>query len=47
MNPRREFPILGNYSCDSDFGNFTPHLIDIPPTQKYKITFQVDLLAAT
>jgi hypothetical protein len=29
-----EFPVLGNYSCDSDFGNFTPHLSDIPPTQK-------------
>jgi hypothetical protein len=39
-----EFPILGNYSCDSDFDNFSPHLSDIPPTQKYEMTFQVDLL---
>jgi ribonuclease HI len=42
-----EFPVLGNYSCDSDFGNFTPHVSDIPPTQKSKMIFQVDLLAAT
>jgi len=41
-----EFPVLGNYSCDSDFGNFIPHLFVIPPTQKSEMTFQFDLLAA-
>jgi hypothetical protein len=41
-----EFPVLENYSCDSDFSNFSPHVSDIHPTQKYKMIFQIDLLAA-
>jgi hypothetical protein len=40
-----ESHVLGNYSCDFDFGSFSPHLFDIPPTQKSEMTFQVDLLA--
>jgi ribonuclease HI len=39
--------VLGNYSCDFFFGNFTPHMFDIPPTKKSKMIFQIDLLAAS
>jgi len=42
-----DFPVLGNYSCDSGFGNFTPHVSNIPPTRQSKMIFQVYLLAAT
>jgi hypothetical protein len=39
-----DFPVLGNYPCDSDFDNFTPLSSDIPLTQNYKMNFQVNLL---
>jgi hypothetical protein len=35
-----DFPILGNYSCDSYFGNFTPLLSNVPFTQNFKLIFQ-------
>jgi hypothetical protein len=35
-----DFPVLGNYSCDSDFGNFSPLSFDVPLTQNSKMTFQ-------
>ena len=35
-----DFPILGNYSYESYFRNFTPLLSDIPLTQNSKIIFQ-------
>jgi hypothetical protein len=38
--------VLGNYSCDSNFRNFSPLLCDIPPTQNFEMTFQVNLLEA-
>jgi hypothetical protein len=38
---------LGNYSCDSNFGNFSPLLSDVPLTQKSEMTFKVNLIAAT
>jgi hypothetical protein len=41
-----DFPILGNYSCDFDFGNFTPFSSNVPLTQNSEINFQVNLLAA-
>jgi hypothetical protein len=34
------FPILGNYSCESYFGNFAPLLSDVPLTQNYELIFQ-------
>jgi hypothetical protein len=42
-----DFPVLGNYSCESDFGNFSPLLSHVPLTQNYEMTFQVNLLATT
>jgi ribonuclease HI len=48
MNPHQHNShVLGNYSCDSDFGNFSPHMSDIPSTQKSEMIFQIDLLVAT
>jgi hypothetical protein len=38
-----EFPILGNYSCDSDFKNFSPLSSDVPLTQNYEMFFQEKL----
>jgi hypothetical protein len=35
-----DFPILGNYSCDSYFGNFAPLLSDVPLTQNSELIFQ-------
>jgi hypothetical protein len=35
-----DFPILGNYSCDSYFRNFSPLLSDVPLTQNYEMVFQ-------
>jgi hypothetical protein len=40
------FLMLVNYSCDSDFGNFTPCSFDITLTQKSKMNFQVNILEA-
>ena len=34
------FPVIGNYSWDSDFGNFSPLSSDVPLTQNYEMTFQ-------
>jgi hypothetical protein len=34
------FSILGNYSCDSHFGNFDPLLSDVLLTQSSKMIFQ-------
>jgi hypothetical protein len=38
------FPVLGNYSSDSDFSNFSPLSSDVPLTQNYEMTFQLNLL---
>jgi hypothetical protein len=38
--------VLGRYSCDSDFGNFSPLSSDVPLTKKYEMDFQVNILAA-
>jgi hypothetical protein len=35
-----DFPVLGNYSYDSDFRNFSTLSSDIPLTQNSKISFQ-------
>jgi hypothetical protein len=35
-----DFPVLGNYSCDSYFGKFSPLLSDVPLTQNSEIVFQ-------
>ena len=35
------FLVLGNYSYDSYFGNFSPLPSDVPLTQNYKMVFQV------
>jgi hypothetical protein len=42
-----EFPMLGNYSCDSYFRNFFPFLSDIPLTKKYEMVFQEKSLIPT
>lgn len=42
-----DFPMLGNYSCDSDFIKFSPLSSDVPLTQNSEMTFQVNLLEAT
>jgi hypothetical protein len=34
------FPMLGNYSCDSDFENLSPLSSDFPLTQNSEIIFQ-------
>jgi hypothetical protein len=38
-----DFPVLGNYSCDSDFGNFSPLSSDVPLTQNSEMIFQEKL----
>jgi hypothetical protein len=35
-----DFPVLGNYSCDSDFRNFSPLSYDFPLTKKSEMIFQ-------
>jgi hypothetical protein len=35
-----DFPILGNYSCESYFRNFAPLLSDVPLTQNFEFIFQ-------
>jgi hypothetical protein len=35
-----DFPVLGNYSCDSHFGDFSPLLSTVPLTQNSEIIFQ-------
>jgi hypothetical protein len=35
-----DFPVLGNYSCDSHFGEFSPQLSTVPLTQNSKVIFQ-------
>jgi hypothetical protein len=35
-----DFPVLGNYSCDSYFGNFSPLSSDVPLTQNSEMVFQ-------
>jgi hypothetical protein len=35
-----DFPMLGNYSCESDFGSFSPLSSDVPITQNYEMIFQ-------
>jgi hypothetical protein len=35
-----DFPILGNYSCDSHFGNFSPLLSNVPLTQNSEMIFK-------
>jgi ribonuclease HI len=41
-----DFPVLGNYSCDSDFSNLSPLSSDVTLTQNSEMTFQVNLLIA-
>jgi hypothetical protein len=41
-----DFPVLGNYSRDSDFGNFFPLSSDVPLTQNSEMTFQENSLMA-
>jgi len=38
-----DFLVLGNYSCDSHFGDFSPLLSVVPLTQKSEIIFQEEL----
>jgi ribonuclease HI len=48
MNPRLQIsPVLGNYSCDSHFGNFSPLLSDVPLTQNSEMFFQEKSLIPT
>jgi hypothetical protein len=35
-----DFPVLGNYSRDTDFGNFSPLSYDVPLTQNFEMNFQ-------
>jgi ribonuclease HI len=35
-----DFPVLGNYSCDSYFRNFSPLPYDVPLTQNSEMVFQ-------
>jgi hypothetical protein len=42
----RDFLMLGNYSCDSDFGNFSPLSSDAPLTQNSEKNFQENLSMA-
>jgi hypothetical protein len=35
-----DFPILGNYSCESHFGKFSPLFYDVPLTQNSEMVFQ-------
>jgi hypothetical protein len=39
-----DFPVLGNYSCDSGFNNLSPLSSDACLTQNSKMVFQVNLL---
>jgi len=39
-----DFPVLGNYSCDSHFREFYPLLFTIPLTQKFKVIFHEEPL---
>jgi ribonuclease HI len=39
-----DFPILGNYSCDSHFRNLAPLLSDVPLTQNSEMIFQEESL---
>jgi hypothetical protein len=41
-----KFPMLGNYSCNSDFINFAPLSSDVPLTQNSEMDFQVNILVA-
>jgi ribonuclease HI len=41
-----DFPVLGNYSCDFDFRNFSPLSSDVPITQNFKMIFQEKLSKA-
>ena len=34
-----DFPMLGNYSCNSYFGNLSPLSSDVPLTEKYEMIF--------
>jgi hypothetical protein len=38
-----DFPMLGNYSCDSYFENFSPLSSDVPLTQNSEKIFQEEL----
>jgi hypothetical protein len=38
-----DFPVLGNYSCDSYFGNFSPLSSDVPLTQNSEMIFREEL----
>jgi hypothetical protein len=38
-----DFPVLGNYSCDSYFGNFSPLSYDVPLTQNSEMIFREEL----
>jgi hypothetical protein len=42
-----DFPVLGNYSCDSDFRNFSPLSSDVPLTQNSEMIFQENLPTTT
>jgi hypothetical protein len=35
-----DFPVLGNFSCYFDFGNFSPLSSDVPLTKNFEIIFQ-------
>jgi hypothetical protein len=41
-----DFSVLGNYSCDYDFGNVSHLSYDVPLTQNFAMIFQVNLLVA-
>jgi len=41
-----DFPVLGNYSCDSYFGNFSPLTSDGPLTQNSEMIFLEELFIA-
>jgi hypothetical protein len=38
-----DFPVLGNYSCDSYFRNFSPLSSNVPLTQKSEMIFREEL----
>jgi ribonuclease HI len=42
-----DFPILGNYSCDSYFGNFPPLISNVLLTQNSELSFQEKSLMPT
>jgi hypothetical protein len=42
-----EFPMIGNYSCDSYFGNFSALLSDVHLTKNSEIAFQEKSLIPT